>query len=106
MPDSYFRHIKRSEINRHLRAVSALTVAGEQAALSASLTLLAENEVTSIHSDDRPGLLNEILDDLSKKSKASGRKPLQALRALQAFSAERRLSCDEHLRLWQAQERL
>jgi len=84
MPDSYFRHIKRSEINRHLRAVSALTVAGEQASPSASLTLLAENEVTSIHSDDRPGLLNEILDDLSKKSKVSGRKPLQALKAFSA----------------------
>ena len=84
MPDSYFRHIKRSEINRHLRAVSALTVAGAQAAPSASLTLHSENEVTSIHSDDRPGLLNEILDDLSKKSKTSGRKPLQALKLFSA----------------------
>ena len=24
MPDSYFKHIKRSEINRHLRAISSL----------------------------------------------------------------------------------
>jgi len=83
MPDSYFKHIKRSEINRHLRAISSLTVAGEHS--SPSLTLLADNEVTYVHSGDRPGLLYEILDELSKKNpETTGRKPLQALKAFSA----------------------
>jgi glutamate dehydrogenase len=86
MPDSYFKHIKRSEINRHLRAISSLTVTGEgDEHSSPSLTLLSDNEVTYVHSGDRPGLLHEIMDELSKKNPATtGRKPLQALKAFTA----------------------
>ena len=59
------------------------TVAGEHS--SPSLTLLADDGVTYIHSGDRPGLLYEILGELSKKNpETTGRKPLQALKAFSA----------------------
>jgi len=80
MPRSYFRHVDAEDINKHLRAMSALQVAG--VGTMPSLTLSGDNEVTYIRSDDRTGLLRSFLRELSSSVISTEEPtPVQALKA-------------------------